>query len=128
MDSFSYDDRQDRINFFYNNFFHLDFLKKLYGAGPAGSILMGFDETRSILSLYYSVTFELGFLGLLCILLFFSYTLLNSLKIKTKIGFFLLISIISGVFHFHFIANFWYPWFWFIAAFTIFCNKTFAHE
>jgi hypothetical protein len=128
MNSFSYDDRQDRINFFYNNFYHLDFLKKLYGSGPAGSILMGFDETRSILSLYYSVTFELGFLGLLCILLFFSYNLLNALKIKTKLGFFLLISIISGVLHFHFIANFWYPWFWFIAAFTIFCTNRFAYE
>ncbi|MEO7393556.1 MAG: hypothetical protein ABIU11_01360 [Chitinophagaceae bacterium] len=123
LDSFSFDDREERINFFYDKFIYLDFIKKLSGTGPAGFDILGFDESKSILSLYHSITFELGFLGLLLIILLFIYSILNTLQIKSKIGFFLLISIISGVLHYYFIANFWYPWLWFIIVFSVFCNK-----
>jgi hypothetical protein len=73
--------------------------------------------------LYHNITFEMGFFGIFLILSLFFYVALSALKIKDKIGFFLLASLLSGIFHFYFIANFWYPWFWFIAAFVIFCRK-----
>ena len=123
MDSNSYDDRQDRINFFYQEFSRLDLIKKLYGTGPAGATLLGFDESKSILSLYYSITFELGFLGMLLLAFLFGYILMHSLKIKSKIGFFLLVSLIAGILHYHFIANYWYPWFWFICIVTLFYSQ-----
>ena len=121
LDSSSMDDLQSRIDFFYNTFTGFDFIKKLSGAGPAGHEILGYEQ--SILSLYYSIPFELGFLGLLLIVLLFLYFIACTLKIKTKIGFFLLLSVISGVIHYYFISNFWYPWFWFIAAFAVFCGK-----
>jgi hypothetical protein len=126
LDSGSLDDRQERIDFFFDKFSHFDSVKKIGGAGPAGFDILGFDDSKSILSLYYSITFELGFLGLLVTTLLFLYFIFHTLKIRTKIGFFLLVSVISGVMHYYFIANFWYPWFWFIAALAIFCNKRFS--
>lgn len=127
MDSNSLDDRQARINFFYNNFFHFDLVKKIVGAGPAGFDVLGYDESKAILSLYYSVTFELGLVGLFLLSFFLINIIFHALQIKSNIGFFLLISLISGIFHYYFIANFWYPWFWFIAAFIMFCSKIFTN-
>jgi len=123
MDSNSFDDRQNRINFFYENFFKLDFIHKLVGTGAAGYDILGFDESNAILSLYYSITFELGFVGLFLLLLLFIYILYHTIRIKSPIRFFLLIAVTSGIMHYIFIANFWYPWFWFIAAFSIFCSS-----
>jgi hypothetical protein len=123
MDSNSFDDRQNRINFFYENFFRLDFIHKLVGTGAAGYDILGFDESNAILSLYYSITFELGFVGLFLLLLLFIYILYHTIRIKSPIRFFLLIAVTSGIMHYIFIANFWYPWFWFIAAFSIFCSS-----
>jgi len=123
LDSTSFDEREVKIDFFYSNFSRFGPIKKIFGAGPAGYNILGFDESNSILSLYHNITFEMGFLGIFLILSFFFYLILSALKIKDKIGFFLLASLLSGIFHFYFIANFWYPWFWFIAAFVIFCSK-----
>ena len=123
VDSGSFDDRQARIDFFDDKYFKLDFIKQLSGVGPAGFNILGFDETKSILSLYYSIPFELGILGLLLVILLFLYFIVCTLKIRTKLGFFLMVSIVCGVIHYYFIANFWYPWFWFIAAFAVFCGK-----
>lgn len=122
MDSFSLYDRQERIDFFNDKFTHLPFINNLIGTGPAGYNILGFDESKAILSLYYSITFELGFFGLLLLLFFFLYIIFQTLRIRTSIGFFLLVSVFSGVMHYYFISNFWYPWFWFIAAFVVFYN------
>lgn len=123
IDSGSFEDRQSRINFFYDNFFRQDLIHKLVGIGPAGYNVLGFDESNAILSLYYSITFELGFVGLFLFLLFFLYIFYHTIKIKSPIRFFLMIAITSGIMHYNFISNFWYPWFWFIGAFIIFCSK-----
>ena len=128
LDSTSLYDRQARTDFFYNIYSHLNLTQKVIGAGPAGVIVLGFDQFNAILNLYYSVTFELGIAGLILLLLFFSYIILKVIKIRTRFGFFLLISVISGVLHYWVIANFWYPWFWFIAAFTIFYSHFFSKE
>lgn len=124
LDSVSFDDRQDRIDFFFNEFAKLNWIKKLNGTGPAGFDIMGFDESKSILSLYYSITFELGILGLLLIILLFIYLIVTTIKIRTKLGFFLTVSLVAGIMHYYFISNFWYPWFWFIGTFSIYCFKT----
>jgi hypothetical protein len=120
IDSFSFEDRHERIDFFHDKFSHLNFINHLVGTGPAGYNILGFDESKAILSLYYAITFEFGYLGLLLLLLFFFYVIFQTFKIKSSIGFFLLISNISGIMHYYFISNFWYPWFWFIAVFTVF--------
>ena len=126
LDSTSFDDRQARINFFYERFFNLDLIHKLIGTGPSGYTLLGFDESNTILSLYYSITFELGYLGIFLFSIFLLYVFWNTVRIKSKIGFFLLISIFSGMMHYNFIENFWYPWFWTILAFAVFCNKYYS--
>ncbi|KAA9041629.1 hypothetical protein FW778_06300 [Ginsengibacter hankyongi] len=123
LDSTSFDDREAKIDFFYSNFSRFGLVKKIFGAGPAGYNILGFDETNSILSLYHNITFEMGFLGIFLILSLLFYLIICALKITDKIGFFLLASLLSGIFHFYFIANFWYPWFWFIATVVIFCSK-----
>ncbi|MGN6602218.1 MAG: O-antigen ligase family protein [Ginsengibacter sp.] len=128
LDSNSFDDRQARINFFYERFFNLDIVHKLIGTGPAGYTLLGFDETNTILSLYYSLTFELGYLGLFLFSTYLLYVFWNSVTIKSKLGFFLLISIFSGMMHYNFIENFWYPWFWTVAAFAVFCHKYYLED
>ncbi|MEO8860490.1 MAG: hypothetical protein ABI358_03655 [Ginsengibacter sp.] len=117
------DYRQENINFFFKKFFQFGPITQMIGSGPAGVILLGYGESSAILNLYYSITFELGFLGLFLLLALFFYVIFNIVKINSGISFFLLVSFFSGAMHFYFIANFWYPWFWFIAAFAIFCNK-----
>jgi hypothetical protein len=119
------DYRQENINFFFQKFFSFDFTQQIVGAGPAGVNILGYDEQSAILNLYYSVCFETGYLGLLLMLSLFGYFLWKAVAIKNKIGFFLVLSLLSGMMHFYFISNFWYPWFWFIAAFTIFCYRKF---
>lgn len=128
LDSTSFDDRQARINFFYERFFNLDLVHKLIGTGPSGYTLLGFDESNTILSLYYSITFELGYLGIFIFSAFLLYVFWNTVRVKSKIGFFLLMSVFSGMMHYHFIENFWYPWFWTILAFSVFCNKYFSKQ
>ena len=123
LDSTSFDDRQSRIDFFFYAFNKQDVMHKLYGAGPAGFDILGFDDSKSILSLYYSITFELGFIGLLLLSLLFVYFMLCTINKRKKMSFFSLVSIIAGVMHYYFIANFWYPWFWFVGAFIMFSEK-----
>ncbi len=126
IDSTSLYDRQARNDFFYNIYSHLSLIQKVIGAGPAGVIILGFDQFNAILNLYYSVTFELGIVGLILLLSLFSYIIFKVIKIRSIFGFFLLISVISGALHYWFIANFWYPWFWFIAAFAMFYSYFFS--
>jgi len=30
--------------------------------------------------------------------------------------------------HYNFIENFWYPWFWTVAAFAVFCHKYYLED
>ena len=128
LDSNSLNDRQDRINFFFTQFHKFSPVNKLIGAGPAGSDVLGFESSGSIISLYYNVAFELGIIGLLLLLFLMSYMFFYTFYIKTKIGFFLMISILSGIIHYYAVNNFYVPWFWFIGAFAIFYNKKFCNE
>ena len=121
-----YDYRQQNINFFFTKFFRLDVIKQLIGAGPAGVLILGYDQSTAILNLYYSIAFELGFLGFFLLLALLFYVTIKIIKINSSISFFLLISFFSGAMHYYFIANFWYPWFWFIMVFAIFCSKKFS--
>ncbi|MDQ6901434.1 MAG: hypothetical protein M3139_00315 [Bacteroidota bacterium] len=121
-----YDYRQQNIDFYFTNFFKMDIIKEIIGSGPAGVLILGYDQSTAILNLYYSVAFELGLLGLFLLLALLLYVVINILKINSSISFFLLISFLSGAMHYYFISNFWYPWFWFIMVFAIFCRKKFS--
>jgi hypothetical protein len=128
MDSSSLDQRQDKINFFFAQFSKFSFVNKLSGAGPAGSDVLGFEDSGTIISLYYNITFELGIIGLFLLLSFMGYLFLQNLSIKSKIGFFLMVSLISGITHYYVVHNFWVPWFWFIGAFIVFYKKTYNND
>lgn len=123
LDSFSMDDRQSRINYFFREFSRFTPLKKTVGAGPAATDLLGVDGSHVVISLYYNVTFELGFIGLFLLISLMSYIFLNTISIRSKIGFFLCISLIAGIIHYYVVHDFWVPWFWFIGVFSIFVNK-----
>lgn len=117
------DYRQANIAFFFKKFFQFDITQQIIGAGPAGILILGYDLNNAILNLYYSITFELGFLGVFLFISLLFYFIFHFVTLKSKISFFLLISIFAGMMHYYFISNFWYPWFWFVAAFGIFCCK-----
>ncbi|HEY5371565.1 MAG TPA: hypothetical protein VIJ75_21475 [Hanamia sp.] len=127
LDSNSLGDRQERINFFISQFSRFNPLNKLVGAGPAGSNILGYEDSGTIISLYYNITFELGIIGLFLLLLFMAYILFHNFKIKSKIGGFLMVSVVSGIVHYYVVNDYWVPWFWFIAAFTVFYEKTFTN-
>lgn len=125
LDSFSMEDRQDRINFFFNEFSRFTPLKKVIGGGPAATDLIGVDGSHVVISLYYNVTFELGFIGLFLLILLIAYIFFNTITIRSKIGFFLNVSLISGIIHYYVVHDFWVPWFWFIGVFSIFVRRNF---
>ncbi len=128
LDSNSYYDRQDRIRFFFDQFHRFSWVNKLVGSGPGGSIVMGFRDTGSIISLFYNVTFELGLIGLFLLMCFIAYTLYHNIRIRTRIGWFLMVSLISGIIHYLAVNNYYMPWFWFVAAFTVFYSKVFVSK
>jgi hypothetical protein len=123
IDSESADNRKERTDYFFKEYRNLPLTKILIGAGPAGTQLMGNGSGGSILSLYLSVCFELGIIGLVILIVFIGNFLVNALKIKGKIGFVLTFSMISGILHYNAISNYWYPWFWFIGALILFYKK-----
>ena len=122
----SYYDRAQRIKFFFNQFSRFDLINKLIGIGPAGYNNLGYNENNSILCLYYSITFELGYIGILFFLSFLLFFTFKILSIKSSFGFFLLASFVSGLLHYYFIANYFFPWFWFILTFALFYKKYYS--
>jgi hypothetical protein len=123
LDSSSLEQRQEKIKFFFSEFSKFNTINKLIGAGPAASDILGFQDTGTIISLYYNLTFELGLIGLFLLGCFFLYIFINNVGIKSKIGFFLMVSLVSGVTHYYVVHNFWVPWFWFVAALIVFHKK-----
>jgi len=120
FDSVSFDDRKDRIDFFYEQSKHFNIINKIIGAGPAGYQLLGFDDSKSIISLYYNTIFEIGYLGFFLLMLLFIYVLIQTLRIRDTIGYFLLVSIIAGMMHYYISQSYWTPWFWFVMVFALF--------
>jgi hypothetical protein len=116
MDSGSFDERQAKIDFFYIQYEKLNTIDKFVGAGPAGFSTLGFDESKSIVSLYYNIIFETGIVGIVLLVLFILYHIILAASIKSGIGFFLLISTLSGAMHYFFYNNYWLPWYWFVLA------------
>lgn len=122
-DSSSFDDRKERIDFFYSKFSNVNIVNKLIGTGPAGFDVLGFDNGKSIISLYYNITFELGLIGFFLLLLFLLYFFFSVFSLNSKLGFFLLIAFLSGTMHYYVMNNYWVPWFWFIGAIAIYCRS-----
>jgi hypothetical protein len=120
LDSSSRDDREQRNDFFFIEFPKLPLAKNIIGAGPAGTQIMGYSSGGSILTLYLSVCFELGVLGCLVFLLFMGIFYFMSISMKGNFGFFLTYSLVAGSLHYLIVANYYYPWFWFICALTFF--------
>lgn len=118
-----YDYRRNNIDFFFTSFSNFPVAAKLIGIGPAGTLLLGFGTSHAILNLYFSLAFEIGILGLFCVLLLILYCLLHITRLNPPLGFWVTISVLAGLMHYYFIANYYYPWFWFLLVFIVYCSK-----
>jgi hypothetical protein len=120
FDSFSFDDRKFRTDFFQNTFFKLPIENQIIGVGPSGVKLLGYDDSYTFLSIYQTITFEIGIIGILLIMSFFILTIIKAYVIKKPISAYFLVAIFSGIIHYNSISNYWYPFLWFIMAFFLF--------
>jgi hypothetical protein len=120
LDSSSFQDRGERMDFFYEYFPKGGFVHMLIGYGPAAFAVLGFDDSKSILSLYHSITFEIGLVGLFLLLSVFASIFFRILQLKTREGFFMMVAFISAAVHYYFVANYWFPWIWFLFALVIY--------
>ncbi len=125
FDSFSFDDRKFRTTFFQNTFFKLPLENILIGNGPSGVKLLGYDDSYTFLSLYQTLTFEIGVIGLLIVGVNILIILMKNFLSNNPIASYFFVSILSGLIHYNSISNYWYPFLWFILAFCIFCYKSF---
>lgn len=128
FDSFSFDDRKSRSDFFQNTFFSFPFENKLFGAGPSGVKLLGYDDSYTFLSLYQTICFEIGIIGVLLISCLFILTLVKNYISRQSIAPYFFVSIFSGIIHYNSISNYWYPFLWFSIAFCIFCYNKVVDE
>lgn len=123
IDSGGFNDRQERILFFYQQYDHFMLKNKLIGIGPAGFNTLGYDNTKSILSLYYNTIFETGILGMFFLGAFLVYIFFNTIKIRNAAGFFFLAALFAGGIHYYISNSYWSPWYWFIAALSLFYKE-----
>ncbi len=123
LDSTSSEDRQVRIDFFFEYFQRGDVFNWFLGNGPAAFDILGFDDSKSILSLYYSILFEVGVLGFLILCCLFISVLVKITRLQPRQGFFVMASFISAAIHYYFVANYWFPWLWFLFALVIYLSK-----
>ncbi len=127
FDSFSFEDRAFRSNFFWQTFPKLPLINILFGVGPSGFRILGHDDSFSFLSLYQTITFEIGIVGLMCFGSFLLSLFIKLMTIKHNIKFFLIISFLCGIIHYNSISNYWYPWFWFLCCFILFYYYSFKN-
>lgn len=120
FDSFSFDDRKFRADFFQNTFFKLPIENQIIGVGPSGVKLLGYDESYTFLSLYQTISFEIGIIGILLIISLFVIIMAKAYLIKKPISAYFLVAIFSGIIHYNSISNYWYPFLWFVMAFFVF--------
>lgn len=123
LGGYGYEYREDNLSFFFTHFSRFDITQKLIGAGPAGTVLLGFGTGHGILNIYFSFIFEIGLIGFLFFILLLIYGAYHIYKMRSSLGFLLSISLLAGMMHYYFIANYYYPWFWFILILSIFCGK-----
>jgi hypothetical protein len=129
FDSFSFDDRKFRSDFFQNTFYKLPIENKLFGVGPSGVKLLGYDDSFTFLSIYQTITFEIGIVALCLLLLVIGMILVKNHFKKKSIYPYFFVSICTGVIHYNSISNYWYPFLWFTLAFCLSCNyKSFNAE
>ncbi|MFC3812349.1 hypothetical protein [Lacihabitans lacunae] len=85
-----------------------------FGFGPAAYDTNLIDP---VIGLYFVLLFETGVFGLFFFIMFFVLTVINNFRIKNlALRNSLLISLLSGIVHYLFIGNYYYPWIWIVAA------------
>ena len=86
-----------------------------FGNGPAVYDTLHFSRGGTIL-LYLTIVLESGLVGLLFFLLFCAIIFYKTVRLKDRrLRFALMFGLISSLFHFFLISNYWYPWFWILA-------------
>ncbi|MEE1946850.1 hypothetical protein VRU48_17120 [Pedobacter sp. KR3-3] len=121
FDSSSADERSGRFTSFIETFPNSRIENLLIGYGPSGYKTAGLKD--AFLSLIPTILFESGIIGLLFFISALAYVFYQLLAIKSKINFFLAVGFISGFLHYIVIANYWYPWFWFLCVFIIYFKQ-----
>lgn len=120
LDSVSSADRLSRMNLFGELTKRADVLTLLFGYGPAATTKLGYGDTTIVL-LYPLLIVELGIVGSLFFIFVLGSFLLKMFCIKSKVKFFICISFFSLIFHYVFIANYWYPFIWFLGILIFIC-------
>jgi hypothetical protein len=105
--------RVRRLEEFYEVFVNANVVNILIGYGPGAYKNLAID---SVISLYPNLLLETGLIGLATFVLFLLVIFRKILKISGGPQFFFLVSFLSAVMHFFIVANYWYPWFWFLSA------------
>ncbi len=117
LDSGSSDDRLNRLNVFLNIVDSMNIFDFFFGFGPNATVSLGYGELFTIVLLYPLVFVELGLFGLLSFGLIISYFIYYSFSLYGKIRFYIQVSLIAVLIHYLFIANYWYPYLWFLGIF-----------
>ena len=118
-------DRVTRFHEFVNVFSDSSIFHLLFGFGPGAYKNLGIN---SVVSLYPTLLLETGILGLLFFLLFLLSLMVDIFRKTDLFGYFVAISFLSCVLHFIFISNYWYPWFWFLAALIVSLRRLTKHS
>lgn len=107
LNSISFDERLSRILDSLNILKSGDFWDISFGFGPGYYSYFG---VASPINFYLSLLMAYGIVGVI-IFLTFSFNLLYK---ASKVSNFILFPLIASLFHYMFISNIWYPWFWWL--------------
>ncbi len=113
----SLNDRTNRFDAFLEKYQNADSFHQFFGYGPSGFRLVGLED--SILSLYPTVLFEAGVIGLGFFIAFLGYIYFIITQIKDPIKIPLMVGFLACCGHYWIVANYWAPWLWFLCAFIL---------
>jgi hypothetical protein len=106
----------------YDRSYRIDKAMDLIINGNLSSLLFGFGpaaydtkQLEPIIGLYFVLIFETGFLGLFFFLGFFVISIINIFhNYSCQLRSVYFVSIFSGLMHYTFIGNYYYPWLWLV--------------
>jgi hypothetical protein len=118
--SSSSSDRLERASETLNVFYNSNIIQLLFGFGPAGNLSYNLN---SVVSLYVTILFEVGILGIILFILFLLVVFKKIISIKSNIKYFFMISFISATLHYSIISNYWFPWLWFLIVLIAYVKR-----
>jgi len=127
FESYSANDRLDRVTVFYESFMLFEFFNLIFGAGPGIVSQLNLSADETLISLPLLVLGEIGILGLLFLIFFIFNTFYLLSKLPKRYNTTLLACLLVTLMHYLLIANYWYPYLW-LAPLIIFVNYYFLNK